>query len=94
MEHDEVRIAYFAKDQGVRQVQGTRFAIEKMEARSSTMSDVRQRNAKQQLQNSSRVHQRTAKSGSGRNNSRRSSSEMAANRAAAKAETSWMERVL
>ena len=46
MEHDEFKIAYSAKDQGVRYAQGNQDAFEMLEAGSSGKSDVRTRKAR------------------------------------------------
>ena len=82
---------------GVRQAQGDWCAEGVVEARSCTMSHTRPRNAKQPLCNSARrapkdSQSQRKQSGSGRQDSRRSSIEKAITRAAEKAGTSLTER--
>ena len=90
MEHDE----FVAKDQGVfLKAQGGWCAEGAVEARPSTMLHTGPRNAKQPLWNSARrapkdSQSQRKQSGSGRKDSRRSSSEKAMVRAAEKAGTS------
>ena len=54
MEHGRVPIAYFVKDQGVRQAQGNGSALEILEVRSITKSDARTRKVRRQRQHSAR----------------------------------------